>query len=97
MLPNVVLFQGTDTTNTQGLWETNGTASGTFLLTNGRFVDGFRPSSSSLMDLTVFNNQVLFGGRDANNRYELWTTDGTTQGTVELVPVTGAGTTATGD
>ena len=86
MLPNVVLFQGTDTTNTQGLWETNGTASGTFLLTNGPNAYGFRPSGSSLMDLTVFNNQVLFGGRDATSKFELWTTDGTAAGTVELVP-----------
>jgi ELWxxDGT repeat protein len=92
MLPNVVLFQGSGAPNTQGLWETNGTASGTFLVTNGPFVDGFRPSAASLLDLTVFGNQVLFSGRDASGKYGLWTTDGTVGGTVELTPITGAGT-----
>ena len=97
MLSNIVLFQGSDSSNTQGLWETNGTANGTFWLTNGTFQDGFRPNAGSPMDLTVFGNQVLFSGRDANNRYELWTTDGTALDTVEFNPtlITGAGTTAT--
>jgi ELWxxDGT repeat protein len=90
MLPNVVLFQG----NGGGLWETDGTATGTFLVTNGPFVYGFRPGVYSLLDLTVFGNQVLFGGRDATSKFELWTTDGTAAGTVELTGVTGAGTTA---
>jgi ELWxxDGT repeat protein len=94
MLPNVVLFQGSNTSDTQGLWETNGTASGTFLITNGTFPDGFQPSPLSLLDLTVFNNQVLFSGRDGRGLYGLWTTDGTAAGTVELTGISGAGTTA---
>ncbi len=37
MLPNVVLFEGMNSTGTTNLWETNGTASGTFeLTTSGR-------------------------------------------------------------
>ena len=93
MLPNVVLFQGSDTTNTQGLWETDGTASGTFLLTNGTFVDGFAPTSTVSLDLTQFNNQVLFIGRGSTTTqttYSLWTTDGTAAGTTVLSPIAGA-------
>ena len=95
MLPNVVLFEGEDTTDTASLWETNGTASGTFeLLTNppavsgqapitGEAVFGFAPSTGVSIDLTVFNNQVLFAGRYSPTTpidigpYTLWTTDGT--------------------
>ena len=33
MLPNIVLFEGIDANNRTGLWETNGTAAGTFELT----------------------------------------------------------------
>src|SRR6516162_2228060 len=97
MLPYVVLFQGSGAPNTQGLWETNGTASGTFKVTNGPFLYGFRPSPSSLMDLTVFNDQVLFAGRDTNFSYDLWTTswNGAAFVTVDLNK-TGAGITGAG-
>ena len=33
MLPNVVLFEGADSNGRTELWETNGTAAGTFELT----------------------------------------------------------------
>ena len=33
MLPNIVLFEGQNGVNASGLWETDGTASGTFELT----------------------------------------------------------------
>ncbi len=93
MLPNVVLFQGSDSTNTQGLWETNGTASGTFLITNGTARYGFTPDPQISLDLTVFKNQVLFIGRDATSAqtdYSLWSTDGTAAGTTEFTNVSGA-------
>src|SRR6185312_3386900 len=92
MLPNIVLFQGSDSSNTQGLWETNGTATGTFKLTNGPNLAGFQPNAASLLDLTVFNNQVLFSGRVTNTYYGLWTTDGTGLGTVQLTGIPGAST-----
>src|ERR1700722_14825793 len=74
MLPNVVLFSGKDA-NSVGLWETNGTVSGTFeFLTNppavagqpqvtGEAAFGFVPQPGMSLDLTVFNGQVLFYGR----------------------------------
>ena len=42
------------------------------------------------MDLTVFNNQVLFLGRYTQTSYGLWTTDGTAAHTVQLTGITGA-------
>jgi len=79
MLPNIVLFAGKDSTSTASLWETNGTASGTFeLLTNppavsgqapitGEAIFGFVPQPGMSLDLTVFNGQVLFYGRYSPN------------------------------
>jgi ELWxxDGT repeat protein len=100
MLPNVVLFQAIDSTGTDSLWETNGTTSGTFELTSsggpsvsgqapitGEAIFGFAPDPEVSIDLTVFNNQALFIGRIGpgdTGPFELWTTDGTAAGTVEL-------------
>src|SRR6185312_6571858 len=53
---------------------------------------GFQPNAASLLDLTVFNNQVLFSGRVTNTYYGLWTTDGTASGTVQLTGIPGAST-----
>ncbi len=101
-LRNVVLFEGEDTVEGVNLWETDGTASGTFeFLTNppivpgqaaitGEAVFGFASSTGVSLDLTVFNNQVLFAGRFSPTvpidygPYTLWTTDGTVAGTVPI-------------
>ena len=92
MLPNVVLFQGLNASDTDSLWETNGTASGTFALTpiSGEPAYGFAPDPQQSLDLTVFNNQVLFRGRYTITNYGLWTTDGTAAGTVQLTGIAGA-------
>ena len=79
MLPNIVLFAGIDSANNAfGLWETDGTAAGTFELTstgqatvpgtpaiNGEALYGFLPDPPWSLDLTVFNGEVLFVGRSA--------------------------------
>lgn len=59
MLPNIVLFEGQDTAGEDGLWETNGTGSGTFELApiGGADASGLSPSN-----LTLFNGEVLFEG-----------------------------------
>src|SRR3984957_18600421 len=108
MLPNIVLFEGEDAIGTTSLWETNGTVNGTFeLLSNppavfgqapitGEAIDGFVPSTLVSLDLTVFNNQVLFAGRMGPAKmgpYTLWTSDGTVAGTG---PLTIAGAESTG-
>ena len=86
MLPNIVLFRGQDPVNDSGLWETDGTGSGTFELTPaGGSALGLTPSS-----ITVLGGQVLFEGANSSGHLGLWTTDGTAAGTVELTSIAGA-------
>ena len=104
MLPDIVLFEGEDTGASANLWRTDGTAAGTFELINnaslhpaitGAASFGFVPNSTVSLELTVFNDQVLFIGRVGPGQvgpYELWTTDGTANGTVPLA-VAGAAST----
>ena len=73
MVQNVVLFQGVDATGDIGLWETNGTASGTFEIP----VAGANASGLSPSNLTAFNGEVLFEGKDSSG-FGLWVTNGTT-------------------
>jgi hypothetical protein len=81
MLPNTVLFEGADSSGRTDLWETNGTAVGTFELTGvaGAPSTGLYPS-----DLTNYNGEVLFTSFDASGADGLWVTDGTAAGTHEL-------------
>ena len=104
MLPNIVLFAGIDSANNAfGLWETDGTVAGTFELTtsgqapvpgtpaiNGEAAYGFLPDPPWSLDLTVFNDQVLFVGRSGVTTYGLWVTDGTGAGTHEFTGIVGA-------
>ena len=87
MIRQIVLFQGQDASGVNGLWETNGTAAGTFELTgiNGVDVYGLAPNG-----FTVFNGKVLFVGDDSNGLEGLWLTDGTAAGTQELTAISGA-------
>ena len=101
MLPDIVLFEGRDATSTTSLWETNGTQSGTFVLSNVASPPplitrepkyGFVPDTAVSLDLTVFNNQVLFAGGFSPTitpvsigPYTIWTSDGTANGTVPLI------------
>jgi ELWxxDGT repeat protein len=86
VLPNIVLFRGQDALNDSGLWETNGTGSGTFeLAPAGIGAQGLSPTS-----ITVLGGQVLFEGEDLSGHSGLWTTDGTAVGTAELTSIVGA-------
>ena len=86
MLPNIVLFQAQDALNQSSLWETNGTASGTFELTPA----GANSLGLSPTDITVLGAQVLFAGVDSSGDVGLWTSDGTAVGTMELTSIAGA-------
>ena len=94
MLPNVVLFEGEDSSGHYQLWETNGTAAGTIELTGigGTFASGLGPVA--LVPYTA--DEVLFGGAGANGLYGLWETNGTAAGTNELTGIAGAATTGAG-
>ena len=78
-----VLFNGVDTASNNGLWTTNGAASGTAEITG---IVGARTTGGGLdpTDMTVFNGEVLFNGVDANGLSGLWETDGTVGGTHEI-------------
>jgi ELWxxDGT repeat protein len=87
-----VLFNGLDAAGKRGLWVTNGTAAGTFELTgiSGVNTSGLSPSGLNPYDLTVFGNEVIFGGADTNDEDSLWVTNGTAAGTHELTGISGA-------
>ena len=76
MLPDIVLFAGLDATNDSGLWETNGTGSGTAV--TGAGASGIAPTS-----ITVLGGQILFEGVNSSGDFGLWTTDGDLTDTVE--------------
>src|SRR5215831_4266856 len=78
MLRQTVLFNGTDASGRAGIWETNGTAAGTYELTG--VVDGV----SNPADFVAFNGKVLFQGQDTSLLYGIWETNGTAAGTSEV-------------
>ena len=87
MYVNLVLFQGSDLSDNEGLWATDGTAAGTTHLSvagagsggNAFVAGGLQPA-----DLTVFGSEVLFNGTDAAGDGGLWVTNGTGAGTSHL-------------
>jgi hypothetical protein len=81
-----VLFNGLDQNGDPQLWVTNGTAvGGTYQLTG---VAGANASASASgiapSDLTVFNGEVFFSGRDTTGHFQLWETNGAVAGTTEV-------------
>ena len=78
MLRQTVLFNGTDASGRAGIWETNGTAAGTYEFTG--VVDGV----SNPADFVAFNGEVLFQGQDTSLLYGIWETNGTAAGTSEI-------------
>jgi ELWxxDGT repeat protein len=90
------VFEGLNANGDYGLWATDGTAQGTHELTgiSGEFINPFTNLGALLgvgefPDFTAFGNEVLFLGRDdtdpSNGVFGLWATDGTAQGTHEIV------------
>jgi ELWxxDGT repeat protein len=83
---NEVLLSGFDASGLDGLWVTNGTASGTTELAvagaNSTYGVGLSPQL-----LTPVAGKVLFNGVDTTGN-QLWITDGTAAGT-HVVPVAG--------
>jgi ELWxxDGT repeat protein len=94
MLPNVVLFEGEDSSGHPQLWQTNGTAAGTIELAG---ILGISATGLGPVDLTPYDaNQVLFGGAGASGLCGLWVTNGTAAGTHELTGIAGEATTGSG-
>jgi ELWxxDGT repeat protein/VCBS repeat-containing protein len=73
-----IFFVNSDSTTGSELWVTDGTASGTRLITD--IYHG--PTSSSPSDLTAVNGKLFFSADDGVHGRELWSSDGTGSGTV---------------
>jgi ELWxxDGT repeat protein len=84
---NEVLFNGTDVNNLQGLWETNGTPGGTIELLAAAPGGGGSSDPAGLdpSGFEIFNGEVLFSGKDASGKSQLWETNGQPGGTNEVV------------
>jgi ELWxxDGT repeat protein len=70
-----VLFNGVDSSNKFGLWQTTGTIGGTSEIT---------AVAANPIDMTVFEGKVLFNALDETGHTGLWETDGTAGGTQEI-------------
>ncbi len=100
-MTQVVLFWGLDADDDAGLWETNGTLSGTFEI--GGVADaGVNDSPPGKgggldpQDLTTFGDEVLFEGYDSGSGIGLWITNGTAAGTYEIGGIDDAGVAGAG-
>ena len=94
---DLYFFAPDSATNAQGLWVTNGTAGGTSeIAAMPSFTPSpqLTPSAPSPIDLTAVGSRLFFVVEyyySAGSHYQLWTSDGTTQGTVALpAPSTGS-------
>jgi len=84
-LGSIAVLSGLDSSGSnRQLVATDGTAQGTTLLTavTNNFSHGLNPSN-----FIVFGTKALFTGYDSTNNNELWVTDGTVAGTLELTNV----------
>jgi ELWxxDGT repeat protein len=80
---NEVLFNGIDTAGIYGLWVYNGQSASEITGIKEAF-DGGPGGGLHPLDMTVFNHEVLFNGRDSHGFAGLWVTDGTGAGTHEI-------------
>ena len=79
-----VLFEGNGPNGGSQLWETDGTAAGTFQLAVNNANFGGLFGTTVPADFTQYGNMVLFNGTDAAGQVGLWRTDGTAAGTYEI-------------
>ena len=79
---NVEFFSGLNSNSNSGLWETDGTAAGTFEIAG---IAGVADTGIDPSDITYLNNEVLFAGVDQRHAVGLWATNGTGAGTIELI------------
>lgn len=85
-LNGTLYFQADNTIHGQELWKTNGTAETTVLvadLTEGEYEPGVG-YGSVVYGMTAAGNQIYFVFDDGIHGYELWTSDGSEEGTVLL-------------
>lgn len=83
---NITLFSAIDPTRGRELWKTDGTAEGTVVLRDIRPGKESGLPSDRIGGRTV-GNRVIFHAFDAEHGEELWSTDGTSEGTVLLADI----------
>jgi ELWxxDGT repeat protein len=87
---NALYFGADDGANGREIWKSDGTEAGTVLIKNiavGTFTDIYNntyPRSSDPSSLYIFNNQVVFVVRNANDKLDLYKTDATNAGTIPI-------------
>jgi ELWxxDGT repeat protein len=86
---NVLLFFAQDAAHGYELWRTDGTDSGTHMIKD--IFPGPTGSAdvqyTELQSLTVMGGVAYFFARNTASNYELWRTDGTLEGTYQLVEI----------
>ncbi len=87
---NHLYFNANDGTHGVELWVTDGTAGGTSLVADiapgpGNSYAGY--IQYGVANFVTINNKMLFQATDGVNGYQLWTSDGTTGGTVIVANV----------
>jgi ELWxxDGT repeat protein len=87
---NQVYFNGYDANFLHGLWVSDGTSGGTYEVVGISGANTVRGIGLNPQDLTAFNGKLLFQGTGTGGNANLWVSDGTVQGTREIVGVTGA-------
>ena len=91
-------FGGTDASGNTSLWKSNGTGAGTTELSiTGAASGGLDPISLNASDypnsqMAVFGNKLYFAGNGADGTTDLWSSDGTGAGTVQVSTPDAAGT-----
>lgn len=85
-------FYGTDATHGTELWRSDGTAAGTQIVADinpgpASSTTPNDPNTTPPIDLIGFNGQVYFDANDGVHGIELWTSDGTADGTSQLLQI----------
>ncbi len=87
----VLCFQANDGSNGTELWKSDGTGVGTVLLKDINPGDSYGPSPNPLSSypglFTEINSTLFFVARDYTHGYELWKSDGTTEGTALVIDI----------
>ena len=79
-----MFFTARDGTHGRELWRSDGTAAGTVLVKNINPNDSRRSAGSHPNNLTVVGQTLFFTADDGTHGRELWKSDGTRSGTVQV-------------
>jgi ELWxxDGT repeat protein len=85
----ILFYTANDGTNGSQLWESNGSAAGTFMVADVNPPHGSNPSG-----LTNVNGTLFFSANDGTNGGQLWKSNGSTAGTVRVSNISPQGSVA---